>query len=78
VKKSFYFVQSMSQFSMIKISFFSEKLGANLSNRRDLEYLFSFFVKKQQRQKFQQKKKRLKRVQKFLFLLNLDRPLIVL
>ena len=49
----------MSQFSMIKTSFFSEKVGANLTNRRGLvkECLFLSFVKKQQRQKFQQQKR---------------------
>ena len=70
VKKKFNFVQSMSQFSMIKTIFFSEKVGANLTNRRGLvkECLFlSFVKKKKQRQKFQQKKEA-KYVQKFLLL----------
>ena len=60
VKKSFHFVQSIWQFSMIKTSFFSEKLGVVLTNRRGLvmkRKFFFLFCKKQQRQKFQQKKK---------------------
>ena len=49
----------MSQFSMAKIHFFSEKLGTHLTNREawgsKRKFCFSF-VKKQQRQKFQPKK----------------------
>ena len=70
VKKKFNFVPSMSQFSMMRTSFFFEKVGANLTNRRGLvkECLFLSFVKKKNNDKSFNKKKEAKYVQNVLLL----------
>ena len=84
VKKSFYFVQTMSQFSMMKTSFFPEKLGTHLTNRRGLvmkkNVYFSLWWKNNNDKSFN-KKKKLKREPKlylFFFRFTSSGKLVVL